>query len=127
MGRYISLERLIEENRERYYETLKMSSKGWHEGRHNPWPYIGFLLYIIKKAYLEFEERVGSLTAPKGEKTRLIQTTISNFSGDFTVGDIQTACPEVSIDLIRRTLKKLKSEGSVECLGMGRAASWRRI
>lgn len=48
VGRYISLERLIEENKERYYETLELSSQGWHEGRHDPWPYIHFVLFILK-------------------------------------------------------------------------------
>ena len=59
VGRYISLERTIEENKERYYETLEESSQGWHEGKHDPWPYINYLLYILKIAYREFEERVG--------------------------------------------------------------------
>lgn len=40
VGRYISLERLIEQNKERYYETLKLSSDDWHKGTHNPWTYI---------------------------------------------------------------------------------------
>ena len=48
VGRYISLERLIEQNKERYYETLEQSSQGWHEGTHDPWPYINYLLYILK-------------------------------------------------------------------------------
>jgi len=39
VGRYISLERLIEQNKERYYETLQQSSQGWHDGKHDPWPY----------------------------------------------------------------------------------------
>jgi len=58
VGRYISLERLIEQNKERYYETLQESSQGWHEGNHNPWPYIGYLLYILKTAYREFEKYI---------------------------------------------------------------------
>ena len=53
VGRYISLERLIEQNKERYYETLKLSSEGWHEGKHNPWHYINFLLYTLLDAYKE--------------------------------------------------------------------------
>ncbi len=44
VGRYISIELLIKENKERYYETLEMSSKGWHEDKHNPWHYINFVL-----------------------------------------------------------------------------------
>jgi len=62
VGRYISLERTIEENKERYYETLEESSHGWHEGKHDPWPYINYILYILKVAYREFEERVGLAT-----------------------------------------------------------------
>jgi Fic family protein len=68
VGRYISLERTIEENTERYYETLEMSSHGWHEGKHDPWPYINYLLYILKVAYREFQERVGA--APNGRRTK---------------------------------------------------------
>ncbi len=65
VGRYISLERLIEQNKERYYETLEQSSHGWHEGKHDPWPYIHYILSIIKSAYREFEQRIGQLQSPK--------------------------------------------------------------
>jgi len=56
VGRYVSLERLIEAHKERYYETLEQSSQGWYEGKHDPWPYINFILSILKSAYREFEE-----------------------------------------------------------------------
>lgn len=35
VGRYISIERLIEESAETYYEALQLSSQGWHEGKHS--------------------------------------------------------------------------------------------
>jgi Fic family protein len=101
VGRYISLERLIEENKERYYETLQLSSKGWHEGTHAPWPYIGYLLFIIKKAYDEFEERAGATAAPRGEKTARVEAAIRQRSGEFSVSDIQADGPGVGVDLIR--------------------------
>jgi Fic family protein len=59
VGRYISLERLIEQNKERYYETLELSSQQWHQGKHDPWQYINVVLYTLKVAYYEFESRVG--------------------------------------------------------------------
>ena len=71
VGRYISLERLIEQNKERYYETLEQSSIAWHEGRHDPWPYVGYLLYILKTAYSEFEERVGRTVSPRAPRQTL--------------------------------------------------------
>lgn len=124
VGRYISLERLIEQNKERYYETLAQSSRGWHEGRHDPWPYIGYLLYILKSAYREFEERVGQVASPRGAKTELVLAAIDRQAGRFRVADLQKECPGVSIDLIRGVLKKLRAAGKAECLGRGQSAQW---
>src|SRR5947208_16332954 len=66
VGRYVSLERVIEENKDRYYETLEQSSQRGHEGTHDPWPYINYVLFILKSAYGELEERVGQLGSQKG-------------------------------------------------------------
>ena len=126
VGRYVSLERLIEDNKERYCETLEQCSQGWHEGKHDPWPYIGYVLYIIKQAYDEFETRVGKIKAPKGEKTALVEAAIARQTGLFTVSDIRDACPGVGVDLIRKVLGRLKGD-QVECLGRGQSAQWRRL
>lgn len=125
VSRYISLERLIEQNKERYYEVLELSSHGWHEGKHDAWPTMNFLLYTLTQAYKEFESRLGQMKSPRGEKTALVETAISRQSGAFSVSDIQHACPGVSVDLIRTVLKRLKGT-EVECLGRGPTAQWRK-
>lgn len=126
VGRYISLERIIEQNKERYYETLEQSSRGWHEGHHDPWPYVGYLLYILKTAYREIEDRLGQTKAPRGEKSEVVLNAIQRAAGDFTVADLQRECPGVSVDMIRHVLQVLRRKGAVECLHQGRNASWRR-
>ena len=126
VGRYISIERLIEENKERYYETLELSSQGWHERRHDPWPYINYILFIFKTAYIEFEERLGRLKSPRGSKTQLIKDAIGSTEGEFTLSDLEMSCPGVSRDMIRRVLRQVKAEGTVECLGRGPGAPWRK-
>jgi len=126
VGRYISIERLIEQGKERYYETLEQSSEGWHEGKHDPWPYINFVLYTLKTAYREFEERVGQIASPKGAKTELVVSAIQRHFGSFRISDIQKECPGVSLDLIRSVLKNLRSSGKVECLGRGQNAGWQK-
>jgi Fic family protein len=125
VGRYISLERLIEENKERYYETLEQSSQGWHERKHDPWPYVNYLLYILKSACKEFEERVGKTTSPKGAKSDLVLDAIRRQSGEFRLADIERACPGVGRDWIRVLLADLKKSGQVTCRGKGPAARWR--
>jgi Fic family protein len=126
VGRYISLERLIEQNKDRYYETLEQSSFGWHEGQHDPWPYINYTLFIIKAAYKEFEQRLGQLQSPKGEKTRLVLQSIDKMPGPFSIADLRNACPNVSVDMIRRVLKNLRIDNRVKCLGRGQNAQWRK-
>jgi Fic family protein len=126
VGRYISLERLIEQNKERYYETLEQSSLGWHEGTHDPWPYVNYILFILKSAYRELEERVGKTTSPRGSKTELVANAIERTTAPFRVADLQRCCPGVSLDLIRRVLKNLRAARRVECLGRGQNAEWRK-
>lgn len=126
VGRYISLERTIEDNKERYYETLEASSQGWHEGKHDPWPYINYLLFIVKEAYREFEERIGQIKSPKGEKTALILSAINAANESFSLVDIEAACPGVSRDMIRRILWIKQKDGVVECTKRGPGATWRK-
>ena len=126
VGRYISLERLIEDNKERYYETLEQSSARWHEGKHDPWPYLNYLLYILTQAYKEFEQRLGQIKSPRGAKTELVEHAIETISGDFGITDLERLCPGVSRDMIRRLLRDLKAAKQVECLGRGPGAKWRK-
>lgn len=125
VGRYISLERHIEQNKDRYYETLEQSSRGWHETKHNPWPYINFILFTLKEAYKEFEERIGQLKSPRGAKTELVIEAIERIGDSFSIADIQAGCPGVGVDMIRKVLKKERDAGMVECMGRGRDARWR--
>ena len=126
VGRYISIERIIEQSKDRYYETLEQGSQGWHERKHDPWPYINYVLFILKSACREFEERVGQLKSPKGAKTELIKSAIDSFSGEFSLSDLERACPGVSRDMIRRVLRELQVLKEVECLGRGPGALWRK-
>jgi len=126
VGRYISLERIIEENKQRYYETLEESSKGWHEGKHDPWPYLNFVLSVLKTAYKEFEERAGSITSPRGSKTEMVYQAVFAVDRDFSVADIEKKCPAVSRDMIRTVLKAMQKTGVVECIGRGPGALWKK-
>jgi Fic family protein len=125
VGRYISLERLVEQNKDRYYETLEQSSQGWHEGKHDPWPYINYMLSILKAAYREFVERVGETSEPRGAKTQLVLEVIGKMSGTFSLADLERACPGVSRDMIRRVLNTQKGQ-TVDCIGRGPGELWQK-
>jgi hypothetical protein len=126
VGRYTSLERLIEENKDRYYETLGASSRKWHQGSHDPWPYINFLLFILKTAYREFEGRVGELKSPRGTKTEFIREGVTSFKVPFTLGELERKYPQISRDMIRKVVREMQKEDLVICLGRGPGALWQR-
>jgi Fic family protein len=126
VGRYISLERLIEQNKERYYQSLEESSRGWHEGRHDPWPYINHVLYILNSACKEFEQRLAGTPQPRGAKTEMVQAVIASFRKAFTLAGLERACPGVSRDMIRRVLSDLRKARKIECRGRGPGATWEK-
>ena len=124
VGRYISLERLIEQNKERYYETLEQSSQGWHKSKHDPWPYINYLMFILKTGYREFESRLDITESPRGAKTEIIEAAIKSCPNEFTLAGLERACPGVSHDMIRKVLRAKQQNGDVACLGRGPGARW---
>lgn len=87
---------------------------------------MNHLLYILKTAYREFEDRLGQIKAPRGEKSELVANAVNHAAGNFSVADLQRECPGVSVDMIRHVLEGLRRKGDVECLGRGRSARWRR-
>jgi len=126
VGRYISLERIFEESKESYYETLEKSSQGWHEGEHDIMPWMTYFWGVILRAYKEFEIRVGTLTTGRGSKAFHIRRTIESMIGPFAISDIERACPSVSRDTVRLVLRQLRDEGLIAPEGKGRGAKWLR-
>lgn len=126
VGRYISLEKIVEHTRESYYDTLYRSSQGWYEAQHSllPW-WEYFLGVMLLGAYQEFERRVGLVTTGRGTKTGMVLDALKHFRGDFSIGDLQERCPNVGIDLLRRILREERNAGRLECLGRGPNARWR--
>jgi len=127
VGRYVSLERLVEESRDDYYDVLRRSSADWHESRHVLEPWLHFFLAIVRRAYRLAEERTEGLAGAHGTKTARIRAVVAGFQGDFTLAELVEACPGVSRDLVRKVLRDLKEAGGVASRGHGRSARWHRI
>jgi len=126
VGRYISLERLIEQSKETYYETLRLSSQNWHEGRHPLKPWWEYFLGVLIGAYREFEERVGTIAKARGAKTAFVEEAIRQLPSTFSIADLERACPSVSRDMIRVVLNRLRKERLLVSKGTGRKALWEK-
>ncbi|MCC9622002.1 Fic family protein [Thalassospira sp. MA62] len=124
VGRYISLEKIIEERKEDYYESLRLSSIHWHDNRQNPFHWINYLLSVILAAYKELESRVGLVTTGSQNKTVRIRRFVEGRISPFTKTDVRNACPDISEATINRVLRELRDEGVIASSGLGRSAKW---
>jgi Fic family protein len=126
VGRYISLERLVEESKEDYYHVLQQSSQRWHDAKHDLLPWLNHFLAIVRRACGEFEKRAGEVKTKRGAKSALVEAALESYLGDFTLADVERACPGVSRDLVRRMLWQKQKDGRLECLNRGPGATWRK-
>ncbi|MBM4161991.1 MAG: hypothetical protein FJ217_12960 [Ignavibacteria bacterium] len=127
VGRFISLERVIEESKETYYEALYDSSQRWHEGEHDLRPWWNYFLGMLTAAYNEFEGRVGVITSARGAKQQMVLAAFERLPETFTFRDFQRACQGVSYSTLRRALDELRKQKRITRLSRGRDAQRKKI
>ena len=127
VGRFVSIEKIISDSRETYYEALAASTVGWDAGANDPYPWLRYFLGTLIAAYRTFEERVAMLGG-RGTKTPAIENAIRSSSNDeFAIEDIRRVCLTVSDDLIRKVIARLRKQGVLETIARGRDARYRRL
>lgn len=127
VGKYISLERIVEQSKETYYESLDKSSQKWRQAKHDVFPWFNYFLGTILGACKEFEDRAGTVKSSRGAKTAIIRQTVEGEQGEFSISDIEQACPNVSRIMIKKVLSELRKEKKIKCLGKGQSAKWVRM
>lgn len=125
VGAFISLERIIEQSKENYYEALRRTSVGWHEEKHDPVPFWNYFLGHVKEAYRELAERVSFVDGSSGGSSELIRKVILEQHTPFTLATIAEQFKLSSKQLIKKVLYQLKGEGKVVLSGRGRGARWK--
>ena len=124
VGKYISIEMLIEKTKDTYCDALQASSTGWHDGTNDYMPYVSYTLGIIKSAYKTFSERVEHLTTKGISKPERVRQFIENKLSKVTKKDIMDACPDISVTTIERTLGDLVKNGTIIKIGNGRGTGY---
>lgn len=124
-GKYISIEKLIEQTKESYYQDLQASSKGWHEEVNDYAPFVKYLLGIVVVSYREFFERTKLITSAKMSKPERIAEEIRNHIGTITRAELVEQVPDVSQTTVQRTLTELTKQGKIIKVGAGRYIKYR--
>ena len=128
IGRYVSIERLIDETRDTYYDALQAAGHGWHEDEHDIEPWLRYFLGILTAAYKELASASPTTPSGRGAKREAIAQFIRGHTvEELTVADVRRAVPTASDSYIDKTLARLRDEGLIEPVGTGRGAHWRRL
>lgn len=124
VGKYISMEMLIEKTKETYYEALKDSSTSWHGNGNDYMPFVRYYLGVVLKGYKEFQDRVEHLSYRKLSKPDRIKAVFDKKIGKVRKADIAVLCPDISETTIERTLRELVAVGYIAKVGTGRATAY---
>ena len=127
VGKYISLEMIIEETKDIYYEELQASSENWHSGTNNNLPFIKYMLSVIYKAYSECDERFKLISEKSLTSAERVMKVFENSLEPLSKSDIAILCPDISKRTIERALKELKDRGLIKQLGSGRSTKYIRV
>ena len=124
IGKYISIEKLIADSKDSYYEALQDSSENWHEGSNDYLPFARYLLGVFIAAYREFEERAEILLEAGNSSTSRIRRIIRASTGRITKAELMEQCPDISQITVQRALKTLLDNGDILKIGGGRYTSY---
>lgn len=125
VGKYISLERLIEESKESYYLVLKESSQNWKSSQHDFMPWLNFFLGTVRNGYKELKEKIDYTQNKSKTQSTLIQEIILNQINPFSVLEICNLMPNTDRELIKKVIFKLRDQKKLKALGKGRASKWK--
>ena len=124
VGKYISIEKLISDTKETYYEVLQQSSQNWHEGTNDYAPFVTYMLGILVAAYRDFETRIELLTNRGLSKPDRVREIVKQHLGKITKAEILEKCPDISQITVQRALAEMLKNGEITKLSGGRYTSY---
>lgn len=125
VGKYISIEKIIEETKYSYYDTLEKSSTNWHNNENDYSYFVEYYLGIILNAYKEFDSIINVVV---NKKITAYDRIIDIFKDNIIPIDkafITNKCPDLSETTIERTLNKLLKEDKIVKISGGRYTKYK--
>lgn len=124
VGKYISIEKAIENTKDAYYESLHRSSVGWHDETNDHVHFVKYMLGVVLSAYREFSSDVKVLVSSNISKPDRIREIIKENLGKITKTEIIKKCPDIGQVTVQRTLNDLLKSGNIIKIGGGRYTSY---
>ena len=127
VGKYISFEEQINNNKAYYYDSLKESSELWEENENTYIPFIQNFLSMLYLCYKELDKRFNVVNSNKITKKARIEATIYNSLIPISKKEICDILPDVSPTTVEAVLGNMVKEGIIERIGSGKSSKYLKI
>ena len=125
VGKYISIEKIIEETKESYYDTLEKSSIKWNNNENDYSYFAEYYLGIILNAYRDFDSRLNIVETKKLTSYDRIINIFKDNIIPINKSFILNKCPDLSEITIERNLNKLLNEDKIIKISGGRYTKYK--
>ena len=126
VGKYISFEEQINNDKAWYYEALRKSSENWHESRNDYFPFIQNFLTMLYKCYQELDKRFAVVNSNRISKSSRVEATVLNSLLPISKADICRILPDVSPTTVELVLSQMLKGGLITTVGAGRGTKYIR-
>lgn len=126
VGKYLSIEMIIENTKETYYEVLYDSSIGWQEENNRYFTFVKYYLEVILRAYKEFSTRVELFQDRSLTKQERIRKLFDDTLQKLSKRVILEKCPDISTSTVEVALASLLKEGYIIKTGAGKNTAYIR-
>lgn len=125
VGKYISMERLIEQTKSAYYDTLlKSFGSAWEQNQNDYQPYVNYFLSIVLQAYRELNERIDFTGDRTLDASEMIIKSLQNSLKPLSKRDLMNLIPQYGETSIKHALAQLRRQGKIDLIGKGRASRY---
>ena len=126
IGRYISFEEQINNDKIRYYESLRQSSANWHENANSYLPFIEQFALTLLRCYQELDKRFAIVSDKRLSKQNRIEATVLNSLLPISKREIAAILPDVSPTTIEKVLGEMVKAQQIQKIGAGRSTRYKR-
>lgn len=127
VGKYISIEKVIENTKETYYESLRKSSIDWETGKNDYSIFAKYYLGTILETYKDFSSRVEYVTKKGNKAIDRIEKLIMDSITPINKAYLKEMCPDISETTIERSLSELIKNKKIEKISGGRSTKYKWI
>ena len=129
MFKYVSFFDLYIKHEEEFKIAVLTAKQNWAEGFSNITPLTNLIMNMLIEGYMLIDGKIRALEITSGNnKTNLVENTIfKSLPQTFTKQMIVDRHPNISLETIDRTLKRLRMENKIRPNGTGRSATWNRL